>query len=75
MPSLRQTSETLSPLARSRSASRSTRATSSAFRRFFMGPSPVYSTGGFPFQVDQFLGGRPVACLFSAYVSGRSCSL
>src|SRR5262249_18374987 len=39
MPSFRQTSPTVSPLAKSRSASRSTRATSSAFRRFRIGPS------------------------------------
>src|SRR5688500_281008 len=39
MPSFRQTSPTVSPLARSRSASRSTRATSSALRRLRMGPS------------------------------------
>lgn len=36
-----------------------TRATSSAVRRFFMGPSLAHSTEGLPFQVDQFLGGRP----------------
>src|ERR1700692_2734200 len=55
----RQTSEIVSPLARSRSNSRSSRATSSAVRRFFMGPSVAHSTEGLPFQVDQFLGGRP----------------
>src|SRR3954471_1083634 len=55
----RQTSEIVSPLARSRSISRSSRATSSAVRRFFMGPSLAHSTEGLPFQVDQFLGGRP----------------
>src|SRR5450755_2298015 len=55
----RQTSEIVRPLARSRSISRSSRATSSAVRRFFMGPSLEHSTEGLPFQVDQFLGGRP----------------
>src|SRR3954470_23565020 len=55
----RQTSEIVSPLARSRSISRSSRATSSAVRRFFMGPSLAHSTEGLPFQVDQFLGSRP----------------
>src|SRR3954463_16366522 len=54
----RQTSEIVSPLARSRSISRSSRATSSAVRRFFMGPSLAHSTEGLPFQVDQFLGSR-----------------
>src|SRR5215469_16618845 len=39
MPSFRHTSPTVKPLAKSRSASRSTRATSSAFRRLRMGPS------------------------------------
>ena len=32
-----------------------------AVRRFFMGPSLADSTEGLPFQVDQFLGGRPLA--------------
>src|SRR5271154_4506583 len=61
MPCLRQMSETVSPLARSRSASRSNRATSSAFLRLLMGPSWAYSTRRLPFRLDQFLGGRPVA--------------
>ncbi len=39
MPTFRQTSAIVSPLARSRSTSRSNRVTSSAVRRFFMGPS------------------------------------
>src|SRR5215831_17531056 len=59
----RQTSEIVSPLARSRSISRSSRATSSAVRRFFMGPSLAHSTEGLPFQVDQFLGSRPEVAL------------
>src|SRR3954452_4146792 len=60
MPILRQASETVSPLARSRSTSRSSRATSSAVRRFFMGPSWAQSSERLPFQVDQFLGSRPL---------------
>src|SRR5512135_3047657 len=48
----------VSPLARSRSMSRSSRAASSAVHRCFMGPSGVQSTEGLPFQVDQFLGSR-----------------
>src|SRR5260370_7109540 len=59
MPAFRQTSWTVSPLARSRSKSRSKRATSSAVRRFRMGPSLAQCTEGLPFQVDQFLGRRP----------------
>src|SRR5262245_43657338 len=59
MPILRQESETVSPLAGSRSTSRSNRATSSAVRRFFMGPSWAQSNRRLPFQVDQFLGSRP----------------
>src|SRR5260370_22007365 len=61
MPAFRQTSWTVSPLARSRSKSRSKRATSSAVRRFRMGPSLAQCTEGLPFQVDQFLGRRPVS--------------
>src|SRR5215831_1911679 len=59
MPSFRQMSATVKPLARSRSASRSNRATSSALRRFLRSPSWTQSTKGLPFQVDQFLGSRP----------------
>src|ERR1700678_4688088 len=60
MPCLRQMSDIVSPLARSRSASRSNRATSSAFLRLLMGPSRAYSTRRLPFRLDQFSGGRPV---------------
>jgi hypothetical protein len=42
MPSLRQTSATVSPLARSRWASRSSRPICSAFRRLLMSPSRTY---------------------------------
>src|SRR3954467_9485259 len=59
MPIFRQTPETVRPLARSRSTSRSRRVTSSRVRRFFISPSLAQSTEGLPFQVDQFLGGRP----------------
>src|ERR1700730_13175967 len=69
----RQTSEIVSPLARSRSISRSSRATSSAVRRFFMGPSLAHSTEGLPFQVDQFLGGRPTASHFCLSVTFHDC--
>ncbi len=58
MPCLRQMSDIVSPLARSRSASRSNRATSSAFLRLLMGPSWAYFTRRLPFRLDQFLGGR-----------------
>src|ERR1700682_3717481 len=43
MPSLRQTSATVSPLARSRLASRSSRPICSAVRRLLMSPSWTYS--------------------------------
>src|SRR5271154_5172872 len=59
MPCLRQKSEIVSPFARSRSASRSNRATSSAFLRLLMGPSRSYSTQRLPFRLDQFSGSRP----------------
>src|SRR5579863_2542458 len=59
MPCLRQKSEMVSPLARSRSASRSNRATSSAFLRLLMGPSRTYSTQRLPFRLDQFSGSTP----------------
>src|SRR5271157_4118878 len=59
MPTFRQMSETVSPLARSRSASRSNRATSSAVLRLLMGPSVSQSTRRLPFRLDQFLGSRP----------------
>src|SRR5208282_4564158 len=59
MPTLRQMSETVSPLARSRSASRSNRATSSAVLRLLMGPSVNQSSRRLPFRLDQFLGSRP----------------
>src|SRR5450755_1770736 len=68
MPCLRQMSEIVSPLARSRSASRSDRATSSAFLRLLMGPSRPYSTRRLPFRLDQFSGGSPNLPLF-----GRAC--
>jgi len=55
----RQESEIVSPLARSRSASRSNRATSSAFLRLPTGPSRTSSTRRPPFRLDQFLGSRP----------------
>src|SRR5208282_3048574 len=61
MPTFRQMSETVSPLARSRSASRSNRATSSAVLRLLMGPSVSQSTRRLPFRLDQFLGSRPEA--------------
>src|SRR5262245_18799675 len=70
MPILRQASETVSPLARSRSTSRSNRATSSAVRRFFMGPSGAQSSERLPFQVDQFLGSRPPSITFSSRATG-----
>src|SRR5271157_5191336 len=60
MPTFRQMSETVSPLARSRSASRSNRATSSAVLRLLMGPSVSQSTRRLPFRLDQFLGSRPM---------------
>src|SRR5271157_230060 len=60
MPTFRQMSETVSPLARSRSASRSNRATSSAVLRLLMGPSVSQSTRRLPFRLDQFLGSRPI---------------
>src|SRR5579864_5951555 len=60
MPCLRQKSEMVSPLARSRSASRSNRATSSAFLRLLMGPSRTYSTQRLPFRLDQFSGSTPL---------------
>src|ERR1700686_5416547 len=69
----RQTSEIVSPLARSRSISRSTRATSSAVRRFFMGPSLANSTEGLPFQVDQFLGSRPNRLRVRARIKSSTC--
>src|SRR5271167_2204700 len=59
MPTFRQMSDTVSPLARSRSASRSSRATSSAVLRLLMGPSVGQSTRRLPFRLDQFLGSRP----------------
>src|SRR5271157_5564244 len=59
MPTFRQMSETVSPLARSRSASRSNRATSTAVLRLLMGPSVSQSTRRLPFRLDQFLGSRP----------------
>src|ERR1700693_3652374 len=64
MPCLRQKSEMVSPLARSRSASRSNRATSSAFLRLLMGPSRTYFTRRLPFRLDQFSGGSPIAGVF-----------
>src|ERR1700722_15593139 len=76
MPCFRQKSEIVSPFARSRSASRSNRATLSAFLRLLMGPSRVYFTRGLPFRLDQFLGSRPVrnSCRESRAKQG-CCSL
>src|SRR5208337_1394398 len=54
-------SGTVSPLARSRSASRSICATSWAVLRLLMDPSVAQFTGGLPFRLDQFLGSRPLA--------------
>src|SRR5262245_23178762 len=60
MPCLRQTSATVSPLARSRSASRSSRTICSAVRRLAMSPSWTYPIQlGLPFHLDQLSGGRP----------------
>src|SRR3974377_1784700 len=59
MPCLRQISEAVRPLARSRSASRSNRATSSAVLRLLMSPSVTQSTERLPFRLDQILGSRP----------------
>src|SRR5271157_899148 len=53
-------SGTVSPLARSRSASRRICATSWAVLRLLMSPSVAQSTGGLPFRLDQILGSRPV---------------
>src|SRR5262249_27097143 len=50
MPILRQTSGTVSPLASSRSASRSIRAIWSAVHRFFMSPSWAQCTGDSHFR-------------------------
>src|SRR5262245_49078516 len=78
MPIFRQTSPIVNPLARSRSASRSTRATSSAVRRFLMSPSWTQSTEGLTFQVDQFSGSRPqhgredLHRLLEAIVTGKA---
>ena len=58
-PTLRQKSETVSPLARSRSASLTNRVTSSSVRRLSGGPSRFKFTEGLPFQVDQLSGGSP----------------
>src|ERR1700730_9060010 len=78
MPCLRQMSEIVSPLARSRSASRSNRATSSAFLRLLMGPSRTYSTRRLPFRLDQFLGGNPVPgfadCVSDAQLAAALCA-
>jgi hypothetical protein len=52
-------SEIVSPLAKSRSASRNNRATSSEFLRLLIGPSRAYSTRRLSFRLDQLLGGRP----------------
>src|SRR5512135_3643793 len=52
-------SGTVSPLARSRSASRRICATSWAVLRLLMSPSVTQSTGGLPFRLDQILGSRP----------------
>src|ERR1041384_7619421 len=55
MPNLRQTSATVRPLARSRSASRSRRAIWSAVRRLLMRPSWTY-----PIQIGTLTTGGPV---------------
>src|SRR5512135_3055281 len=52
-------SGTVSPLARSRSASRKICATSWAVLRLLMSPSVTQSTEGLPFRLDQILGSSP----------------
>src|SRR5208337_196185 len=59
IPTFRQMSGTVSPLARSRSASRRICATSWAVLRLLMSPSVAQSTGGLPFRLDQILGSSP----------------
>src|SRR5271157_6628010 len=75
MPCLRQMSETVRPLARSRSASRSNRATSSAVLRLLMSPSVTQSTERLPFRLDQILGSRPGADLKRHLSPGLAGSL